>query len=154
MAYHAVLRVLVVVLHQVVAPHEAEFLSYYLILSCSTFGSFRASTANVVRLLNQMSTDVMVSRAGGGEATGEETGGVGCMMRGFSQASNLHYGVHARLRWQGQQHAASIVSAHLERRQPYMTCLLLPSCAKQLSMHNCCGICCCRRPLMSSLRWR
>lgn len=50
---------------QVSSPHEGEFLSYYLILSCSTFGSFRASTANVVRLLNQMGRDVLVRRAGG-----------------------------------------------------------------------------------------
>lgn len=48
-------------------PHEAEFLSYYLILSRGTFGSFKASTANVVRLLNQMSTAVGVSEGEGGE---------------------------------------------------------------------------------------
>jgi hypothetical protein len=63
-AHRTALRLLLPLLPQVSSPHEAEFLSYYLILSCCTFGSFRASTANVVRLLNQMSADVMVSRGG------------------------------------------------------------------------------------------
>jgi hypothetical protein len=66
-------------LSQVACPHEAEFLSYYLILSCSTFGSFRASPGNMVRLLNQMSEDVLVSRGCvcecGGGVGGGGTGG-------------------------------------------------------------------------------
>jgi hypothetical protein len=51
---------------QVHCPCEAEFLSYYLLLSRSTFGSFRGSTSNVVRLLNQMEPDVLVRWGGGG----------------------------------------------------------------------------------------
>jgi hypothetical protein len=74
-AHYCLLLVLLQLrLPQVPCPHEAEFLSYYLLLSCSTFGSFRASTANMVRLLNQMGRGVLVSPGGGVEGAAETSG--------------------------------------------------------------------------------
>lgn len=50
---------------QVPAPGAPEFLSYYLLLSRGTFGSFRASTPNVVRLLNSLGPDALVRQQEG-----------------------------------------------------------------------------------------
>jgi hypothetical protein len=46
---------------QLPAPNEAEFMAYYLILSRGTYGRYKASTSNVVRLLTAMSKQALVS---------------------------------------------------------------------------------------------
>jgi hypothetical protein len=42
-------------------------MAYYLLLSSGTFGAFKQSTTNFVRLLNQMSAEIKVGRQEGSD---------------------------------------------------------------------------------------